>query len=393
MGTGDAVLALGLKLLVWASAAAVVSVYLLYPASLALLSRFRRRRPIPPEGPLPRVTLIVSAFNERGVIRQKLENALALSYPRERLEILVISDGSDDGTDDIVREFEARGVRLCRQEPRAGKTLGLTRFVPQARGEVLLFSDANSVYDALAVRKLVRHFADPGVGYVVGHQRYLDAAGSAVSRAEQLYWAYEVFLKKCESRLGSVVGGDGAIYAIRAELFSPLEADDINDFVNPLQIVARGYRGVFDEEAFCHEHTASSFQGEFRRKTRIVNRSLRGLLRVPAVLNPLRVGWFAYQITFHKLLRWFVPYFLISLFLGTAALAGRGEGSMYAALLGAQLVFYGAAAGRAWTPWGRSKVFYIPYYFCLVNLAAFRGTLSVLGGHRYVTWTPDRAAL
>jgi hypothetical protein len=223
----------------------------------------------------------------------------------------------------------------------------------------------------------------------VGHQRYFEDESTASSRSERLYWDYEVFLKKCESRLASVVGGDGAIYAVRAGLFAPLRDDDINDFVNPLGIVLRGYRGVFEPEAVCYERAAASFEGEFRRKIRIVTRSLRGLLRVPGVLNPRRVGWFAYEILFHKLLRWFIPYFLILFFAANLALLGRGLPYLF--LLGAQVALYGLAALGATKKLLAHKIFYVPYYFCLVNLAALFGTGGVFLGRTYTTWQPERS--
>ena len=164
------------------------------------------------------------------------------------------------------------------------------------------------MYEPDAIRKLVRNFADPNVGYVVGQQRY-EKDCAEISVAESLYWKYESWLKERETRLGSVVGGDGAIYAIRRSLFKPLRPDDISDFTLPLMIVADGFRGIYEPEAICYERTASSFGGEFRRKIRIVNRSLRAVTRVPQVLNPFRVGVFSLQLFLHKVLRWFAPFF------------------------------------------------------------------------------------
>ncbi len=382
---------LAAKIVLWFSLSAVLATYAVYPVSLMLLGALRRRRPPVAGNATPRVTLVVSAYNEAAVIRDKIENALALDYPRDRLEVMVISDGSDDGTDRIVASYADRGVVLKRQEPRAGKTSGLTRFVPRARGEVLVFSDANSMYQRDALRLLVRHFDDPAVGYVVGLQRYADTSSSAVGVSEGLYWRYETFIKVLESRFNSVVGGDGAIYAIRRELFRPLAADDINDFVNPLQIVARGYRGVFDSEAVCYEQTAGDFEGEFRRKMRIVNRSFRGVRRVPQVLNPWRVGWFAYQLTMHKLVRWCVPYFLLALLAANLLLVRAAPTWGYGALLSMQMIFYGVGLLHAVPRLRCFKPVYVAYYFCMVNVAAAMGILTSFGGARFVTWTPERA--
>jgi cellulose synthase/poly-beta-1,6-N-acetylglucosamine synthase-like glycosyltransferase len=340
------------------------------------------------EDGLPSVTLVVSAHNEAPVIREKIENSLAIDYPSGKLEIMVISDGSSDATDSIVESYASRGVVLCRQDPRGGKSLGLTRFVPQAKGAIIVFSDANSIYRPDAIRNLVRHFADPAIGFVVGHQRYIEDE-SLSTASESLYWRYETFLKVQESRIGSVVCGDGAIYAIRAGLFEPLREDDINDFTLPLKIIARGHRGLFDREAVCYERGAGGFAGEFRRKVRIINRSFRAVCRLPQTLNPFRVGLFAYQLAVHKVLRWFIPFLLLLAFAANVMLAATGS-LVYQILLCCQLSFY-ALASLGLVPGLRSlKPVYVASYFCIVNIAALLGVLGVMVGKRYVTWNPQR---
>ncbi len=377
---------LGLQILFWVSFGAIFLTYFAYPATLLLLAPLRKSHA---EGDaMPTVTLIVSAYNEAAVIREKIENSLALDYPRESLEIMVISDESDDGTDEIVAGYADRGVVLYRQVPRRGKSFGLTQFLSRATGEIVVFSDANSIYEPAAIRKLVRHFADERVGFVVGHQRYIEES-SAASVSESLYWRSETWLKLQESKIGSVVCGDGAIYAIRAELFEPLREDDINDFTIPLKIVRRGYRGVFDEEAVCYERTAADFGGEFRRKARIVNRSFRAVLRNPSVLNPLRVGLFSYQLTAHKLIRWFVPLFMVTMFASNVALAALGS-MFYAVVLVLHVGFYLLALLRLVPALRDVKPIYIANYFCVVNAAAGLGLLNVLFGKSVSTWKPER---
>jgi len=373
------------EILFWSCLGCIALSYFGYPLLLAVWS-FRRRHVVGDE--LPRVSLVISAYNEAAVIGAKIENALAIDYPAEKLEIVVISDESDDGTDEMVERYAGQGVVLFRQSPRQGKSAGLTRFVPETRGEVIVFSDANSMYEPDAIRKLVRHFADERVGYVVGQQRYRNDS-SEVSAAESAYWKYETWIKQQESRVGSVVGGDGAISAIRWELFQPLRHDDISDFTLPLQIVAQGYRGVYEPEAVCHEETATSFQGEFRRKARIVNRSLRAVLRVPSVLNPFRVGLFALQLFIHKVLRWFVPFFLCVMLACSVYLAVTMEG-IYEWALWLQGAFYATALLRVVPVIGRFRPVFLPYYFCVVNAAAGVGILQVLAGRQIATWTPDR---
>ncbi len=377
------------EIVFWIAMAVVLGPYIGYPLSLYVLALFRKRDSAAGGSLLP-VTMVISAYNEEGGIREKIENSLALDYPQDLLDVVVVSDASGDATDAIVDSFANRGIRLFRQKTRSGKSAGLTNVMSTIDREIVLFSDANSMYDPQALQHLVRHFADPRIGYVVGHQRYNDGEDGTAGASEQAYWSYEVKLKQFESSIGSVVGGDGAIYAIRRELFRPLRDEDISDFVNPLQIIAQGYRGLFEPQAVCYEDTAQDFRGEFRRKVRIVNRSLRGLMRVPSVLNPFRVGMFAYQIVLHKLLRWFVPFFLVAAFVSNVYLVVDDRPLIYSATLTTQLLAYGTA--MLWfIPWFRNvRLVYLAYYFCLANVAALVAVLSCLVGRRFVTWTPDR---
>ena len=374
----------------WTACAAVLMVYVGYPVSLRLLVYLFGRR-ITVGTCSPSVTLIISAYNEAGVIGRKLENALAMDYPPDKLEIMVISDCSSDGTDEIVKSYEDRGVRLCRLPEQRGKSHGLTRFVPQAKGDIIVFTDANAMYDPQALRLLLKHFSDPQTGYVVGSQRYERIGESQAAASEGLYANHEEQIKTLESRLSSVVGGDGAIYSIRKGLFRPLRDDDISDFVNPLQIVAAGFRGVFEPAARCYEEPSGAYIREFRRKVRIVNRSLRALWRTRAVLNPFRVGWFAYQVTFHKLFRWCIPYFLATILLANVLLCYRETNVLYQATLAMQLIGYGLAAAYSIPVLRRFRLIYLAYYFVVVNCAAAVGVWLFLCGRRISTWQPERA--
>ena len=263
----------------------------------------------------PPATLIISAFNEEDVIAEKLENALGIDYPD--LALLVVSDASSDRTDAIVEEYARRHarVRLLRMDDRGGKTLGINRAMEIVETPIVVFTDANAMFESEAARRLIRNFADPRVGYVVGAALYSDAPGTTGARTEGRYWSRELRIKELESRLSSVVGADGAIYAIRRELFEPFTARDINDFVNPMQIISKGHEGVFEPEARCVEETTGSVLREIQRKRRIVNRSLAGLLRVREVLNPFRFGYFSLQVWLHKMLRWFGPMIGVAIML------------------------------------------------------------------------------
>jgi cellulose synthase/poly-beta-1,6-N-acetylglucosamine synthase-like glycosyltransferase len=381
-----------LEAVFWSSLALIGATYVLYPAVMWLAGRrhLSRDSALPQRQDWPTVTLVIAAYNEEAVIGAKIENSLALDYPRDRLEVMVVSDASTDGTDDIVRSYAGQGVVLARQAVRRGKSAGLTNAVPGARGELLVFSDANSMYRPDAVKHLVTPFEDETTGYVVGAQTYLTDEASNVSRSETLYWNVELAIKAGESRFSSVVGGDGAIFALRKALFEPLLDDDISDFVTPLRIVAQGYRGVFQPSAVCTEETAQDYGGEFRRKVRIINQALHGVLRARQALNPLRVGLFAYQLLFHKVVRWFVPYLLVVCFVTSAILVTLNSGWVYSLALFGQLLLYGLAWQYGRNPNQSSNLGSLCYYFCLGNLAALRATLDVMIGKSFTTWTPER---
>jgi glycosyltransferase involved in cell wall biosynthesis len=375
----------------WLSCALVLYVYTGYPLLLAALAKLRPR-PVATGAAAPSVTMIVSAYNEARVIGQKIENALAMDYPRELFELIVVSDCSDDGTDDIVRAQASRGVRLLRMQERAGKSLGLNAAVPAGRGDIVVFSDANAMYDPQALRMIVRNFADLKVGAVTGETRYAETGHDSATRNESLYWRYEQWIKRLESRAGSLVGGDGALYSIRKALYKPLRPDDLSDFVNPLQIVASGYRNIYEPDAFSIEEGAGSFAREYRRKVRIVNRAWRAMMRNRAVLNPLRYGLFSWECFSHKVLRWLVPVWLVGAFAANVALLGTsplfavtlaGQGAFYLlALLGGWLARRGRNGGLA----------LVPYYFCMVNFASAHGIVDYLRGETYTTWATPRAA-
>jgi cellulose synthase/poly-beta-1,6-N-acetylglucosamine synthase-like glycosyltransferase len=376
----------------WLLLALIVYVYAGYPLLLLALRALGGARPVAAAAIEPEVTLVISAFNESAVIGAKLDNSLALDYPAARLQIVVVSDASDDGTDDIVRGYGDRGVQLLAMPERGGKTVGLNAAVARARGEIVVFSDANAMYGRDVIRMLVRNFADPAVGAVVGESTYVDPAAES-ERSEGLYWRYETALKRLESQVGSVVGGDGAIYAVRRALYRAMRADALSDFVNPLQVVRDGHRCVYEPAARSYERAAGEFAKEFRRKVRIVNRAWRALAGLSELLNPLRHGRFAWQLFSHKLLRWLVPVLLLALLGVTAALAGQGD--VYRLALVAQAGFYLLAlAGlvlrrRASMP----ALFSIPYYFCLVNAASAVGIVDAFRGRTYTTWATARAPL
>ena len=375
-----------LTILIVASCAVVGYVCVGYPLLLAAIVRVRGACPVRRRDITPPLSLVISAHNEAAVIRAKLENALSLDYPEEAREIVVVSDASTDGTDEIVAEFAPR-VTLVRQPERRGKTAGLNRTVPLLRGELVVFSDANASYESGALRKLARNFADPEVGCVTGEARYRPDGQAVADVGERAYWKYEIHIKRLETQIGSMVGGDGAIYAIRRQLWRNLPDDAINDFLNPLQIVAAGWRAVYEPEAICYEDTTGAVRSEYRRRVRIVSRSWRAVFHVPTVLNPFRVGIFAWSLVSHKLLRWLSGAAVTVALAAGVGLASRVAGEPPLVPLAvclaviAAVAIVSAAARRA---------FAMVAYFAVLNLASLDGVLKGTMGRVSGVWDTPR---
>ena len=373
----------------WAALLLVVYTYLIYPVLLWLLAAGRKMPEYAPLSEWPAASLIIAAHNEEATLRAKLENALAMDYPAEQLDIIVVSDASTDGTDHIAAEFAERGVRLHRQEARGGKTEAQNAGVRLARGQFLAFSDANSMYAPSALKRLLAPFADERIGCVCGELQYANPDDQGAGKGEGLYWRYEQFLKRRESLLSSTLGANGAIYALRRELFVELRGDIISDFVAPLHAWQRGFRIAYEPTAVATEYSSVRFGDEFRRRRRIVSRSLYGLWTEVAVLNPFAHFFFAFQMFSHKLLRWLVPVWLLVVLAVNIPLATDGY---YGLLLALQVAFYGLAAlGLLLPEWlGRYWLFYVPAYFTATNLGTLLGLLSFLTGRRHRVWQPAR---
>jgi cellulose synthase/poly-beta-1,6-N-acetylglucosamine synthase-like glycosyltransferase len=377
-----------MPIIFWSSVGILVYVLLGYPLLLRLIVLIRGPRVIQRGPALPRVTLIISAYNEALTIREKLTNSLSLDYPGDLLQIIVVSDASDDGTDEIVREFASQGVGLRRQAERRGKTAGLNAVIPVASGEVLVFSDANAMYQHDALRMLVRNFADPQVGCVTGEARYVVGGATPSEAGEMAYWNYEMAIKRLETAVGSMVGGDGAIYAIRAGLWRALPEDAINDFLNPLQIVAAGWRAVYEPDAICYEETAGTTGREYRRRVRIVSRSWRAVFQAPAALNPFRVGLFSLSLVSHKILRWLSGIFLV---LALAAPLGMND-QIEAGHARMMIVATAIVAALMLTVPAIRRLASYALYFLVITVASLVGIAKGSVGRVSGTWTPPRAA-
>src|SRR5713101_6481024 len=273
------------------STMALFYTYAGYPLLLAVASTLRPKR-VRRDKFAPTVTIIITAYNEERALAAKLENTLALDYPRELLEIVVASDCSNDRTDEIVREFSARGVRLCRQPERLGKTAAQNAAVEQAQGAILIFSDATSHYQPDVIHTMMPNFADAAVGCVAGRLVYVDPADSRVGRGARSYWGYETFLKKHESRAGSLIGASGCLYAVRRSAYVPLYHEACSDFIIATKMVEQGLRAVYEPGAVCIEETNDRSGRELAMRVRIITQTLTDLWRHRAMMNPWRSGFY-----------------------------------------------------------------------------------------------------
>ncbi|MCG3120195.1 MAG: hypothetical protein ALAOOOJD_02820 [bacterium] len=375
----------------WLSVGLIVYSYGGFTLLTIIVAHLRQRR-VQQQPITPSVSLIIPVWNEERAIAERLDNALALDYPAGRLEIIVASDGSDDNTHQIVASYAQRGVRLM-SFPRRGKIYALKDAVAAASGEILVFSDANSMYKSDALRMLMRNFADPEVGGVCGNQVYLKAKkADTTSEGEGLYWSFDKWLKNLESLTGSIVSAHGAIYAIRRTLYQPpASAAVTDDFAISTAVIAQGHRLVFESEAIAYEEPTASAALEFGRKVRIMTRGLRGVLLRRRLLNPWRYGFYSVVLFSHKVLRRLVPIFLLVLLAASWALSGGQRFYLGAAV--AQTMFY-VLAGVGYLlrghRLGRLKFLYLPFFYCLANAAAFIAVMRVLRGKRVERWQPQR---
>ena len=377
------------ELIFWVAVLAVAYTYAGYPVLLMLLSRFRGK-PVLSREYTPSVTVIIAAYNEERDLTAKLENTLALDYPKSELEIIVTSDCSTDGTDEIARSFSTRGVRLHRQQERFGKTAAQNAAVEQARGEILIFSDATTHYRPDVLRMMIPAFADKSVGGVTGRVIYQEEADSSVGRGTQSYWNYEFFLKKHESNVCSLIGVCGCMYAIRKSAYVPLYNDACSDFIIATSLVEQGLRAVYVPEAVCIEEPNRQAKKELAARVRIISQTFSDLWRNRGMLNPFRSGIYAVQLWSHKVLRYVVPLFLILIFVASAFLASRNV--FYGVLFFAQIAFYLAAI----ISWVLEKaglhfrLLALPQYFVITNLASLIAFVKFVSGETYTKWEPNR---
>jgi len=380
-----------LQIALWTIIGCVLYTYFGFP--LLLLLRGLISRPIQKSAHTPKVSLIIIAYNEENVIGDKINNLLALDYPRELVEVLIGSDGSDDRTHEIVRGFADRGVRLL-ASPRQGKIPTLNSTVKEATGEILVFSDANSMLAPGTLQAITSCFADETVGAVAGDQRYDSDSGNAASSGERMYWNLDRSLKVMQSRAGSATSSTGAIHAVRAAHFQDVPSGVSDDFVISTRAILEGQRLVFEPGAIAYEEVAPTDKAEFKRKSRVIARGIRAVWEVKRLLNPFAYGFYSIQLLSHKVMRWSVIFAMPIILVLNALLYDAGL--VYQVLLAGQLLFYANAAtvyllrNTSMMKLRVVKLLAIPYFFCLANFAALSGWMQFFAGRRVDVWNSKR---
>lgn len=375
-----------MELLFWVALVGAVYSYFLYPVILSLLPG-RPAAGSAEAAQRPFITLIVTVHNEAERIRQKLDNCLELRYPNERLEIVVASDASEDGTDAIVGEYADRGVRLVRAEQRKGKEYAQWLAIQAARGDLLVFSDASTRIGGGALLRIADDFADPQVGAVSSEDCFLSEEGRIVG--EGMYVRYEMWLRRLESDVNSLVGLSGSFFAARKVICQQWDINSPSDFNTALNCVRYGYVAISDPDLLGYYPAIKDEAREYQRKLRTVLRGITSLVRQAGVLNPMRYGLFSFQIWSHKVLRWLVPWFLLALFVSSASLADMHW--FYALALAGQIGFYSLVLAGLLSKGlrGRSLI-KVPFFFIQVNIAIAHATLAFLMGKRITVWQPSK---
>jgi cellulose synthase/poly-beta-1,6-N-acetylglucosamine synthase-like glycosyltransferase len=375
-------------LIFWSLAFLIIYTYFGYPLILIIISKFKDNR-IQKNEIYPYVSIIIAAHNEENSIKNKLQNTESLDYPREKLEIIVASDNSTDRTDEIVINYNDSRIRLITFPERKGKTFVQNEAIKAAKGEIILFSDATTIYDRQIVRKIVTNFADSRVGVVGGELEFINNNKSSIGEGDGSYWRYEKFIKINESRVTSLIGVSGCCYAIRRDLYEPIRPDLISDYVIAQMIYKKGKKAVYEPEAKSYEEANFDSSEEFKMRVRIAVRTLFGIWCMRELLNPIKYGFYAIQIISHKILRYSLPIFLSLLFLVNIALYIKTPSIFYKLSLYLQIFFY-FIAFLGFISRTKKSSFFIPYYFCLTNFALLIGILQFIRGERKVLWSPLR---
>ncbi len=366
----------------------ILFIYIGYPLCTLILSVLFGQSVKKNDEELPSVSLLIAAYNEEKIIERKILNALEIDYPREKLDIVVVSDGSTDRTDEITNYYRTRGVQLFRVEGRVGKTQARNQAVLASRKEIIVFSDATAMFKKDVIRKLVRNFADKKVGMVSGNLVYRNEKKSAIGLVTQIYWAYESLIKRAQSRLFSLTGSVGCLNAFRRHLYHVLPPNIIEDFTQPLMILAQNYKVVYEAEAVAYERTTQKPEQEFLMRVRVIRGGMHGLIYALRQLSFMKHQGIIAQLFFHKVLRWMVPFFLIQLFLVNVYcfLTLNTPFIDLAMLLQFAFYLFGVLGIFTRIPGPLGKLFSFPTYFIVVNAASLKAMYLTLTTELEATW-------
>lgn len=364
--------------------------YIGYPILLKVISFFYHRD-ITKAEINPKVTLIISAYDEETSIRKKIENSLNLEYDKNKLEIIIASDSSTDKTDEIVREYILQGIKLVRLEERGGKTAVQNYAVSKtdADSKILLFSDATTIYDSKVIKKIVANFADATVGAVEGKLIYVRTQ-SSFGGEKSTARSYDQLVKLLESKIYSIIGDNGCLYAVRKELYTPLRPDLTSDFALPLEVIKKGYRVIYEPQAICFEEVSLDIRSEFKRKIRTVRAGFKVFFNAFLRINPFKRPFLFMELISHKFSRWLSPYLMLLVFICNIFLFKNSL--FYLFIFGLQFIFYASALIGFFVERieHKLKLFTIPFNFCLVNTAAVVGLLEFIFGENTEIWSPIR---
>jgi biofilm PGA synthesis N-glycosyltransferase PgaC len=387
-----------MKILLWLSLLIVVYTFVGYGILLYIIIKIKRyvkgklKEPVVDYALLPTCTLVVAAYNEEGFITEKIADTLKLNYPQGKLKLLFITDGSNDRTPDIIKQYPQ--IELMHSPDRRGKIAAVHRAMEHVNSEITIFTDANTFLNADALVNICRHYADQTVGAVAGEKRVqVDVNADASAAGEGFYWKYESALKKWDSELYSVVGAAGELFSVRTALYKPVYEDTVlDDFMISMLIAQQGYRIIYEPAAYATETASANVTEELKRKVRIAAGGIQSILRLKSLLNPFQ-SILAFQYVSHRVLRWTVtPFLLILSFVLNAAIALQTGETFYQLLFGAQVLFY-LLAVLGWLMERRAiriKALFVPYYFCVMNYAVLAGIIRYAQKNQSAAWEKSK---
>jgi len=388
-----------LQIIFWISVFLVVYTYVGYGFILYLMVKIKRllgKSDVIPEKPtvFPEVTFVVAAYNEQDWIIDKIHNTLDLDYPKDKIQYFFVTDGSNDRTPEIIQQYPQ--IKLFHRPERAGKIAAVERIMEYVTTPIVIYTDANTMVNKEAIYNIVRHYEDPKVGAVAGEKRISMLSEDAANAAgEGIYWKYESSLKRWDSELYSVVGAAGELFSLRTEMYEAVPKDTIiEDFYMTLRIAQKGYKVRYEPNAYAVEGPSASVKEELKRKIRIAAGGIQAIVRLAPLLNIFKYGMLTFQYVSHRVLRWTLAPLVLPLILATNIALAVSMGGMYSAILLLQILFYSfAAMGYAFEKKKiKVKAFFVPYYFCIMNYAVYRGFMRNWAGSQSVMWEKAKRA-